>query len=166
MIEIRSEQPGDIDAIREVNQQAFNQGHEGRIVDALREQGAAMLSLVAVANRLVVGHIMFSPLTVGPASGAGLGPMAVLPAYQRQGIGTQLVERGLERLTDSGCPFVVVIGHPEFYPRFGFRAAAGYGLTCEWDVPADAFMAVVLKPEFADRLVGLAQYRPEFSAVT
>ncbi len=166
LIEIRDERPSDIDAIREVNRQAFNQEQEGRIVDALRERGGALLSLVAVANGLVVGHVMFSPLTVGPAIGAGLGPLAVLPACQRQGIGTQLVERGLEQLKDSGCPFVVVIGHPTFYPRFGFRAAAGYGLTCEWDVSADAFMVAVLRPEFTGSLVGLARYRSEFSSST
>jgi putative acetyltransferase len=108
---------------------------------------------------------MFSPLTVGSVVGAGLGPMAVLPAYQRQGIGSQLVERGLERLREAGCPFVVVIGHPTFYPRFGFRAAGGCGLTCEWDIPADAFMVNVLKPEFTGSLAGLAKYREEFSNV-
>jgi len=165
MIEIRDERPGDTDAIREVNRQAFNQEQEGRIVDALRERGGVLLSLVAIANGVVVGHIMFSPLTVGTAIGAGLGPMAVLPAYQRQGVGTELVERGLARLKDSGCPFVVVIGHPDFYPRFGFQRAAGYGLTCEWDVPAEAFMVAVLKPEFVGSLAGRANYRSEFSTI-
>ncbi len=121
------------------------------------------MSLVAVADGAVVGHIMFSPLTVGRVVGAALGPMAVLPAYQRQGIGSQLVERGVERLRSSGCPFIVVIGHPAFYPRFGFQPAGGYGLTCEWDVPAEAFMVTVLNPEVSGRLAGLAQYRPEFS---
>jgi putative acetyltransferase len=165
MIEIRDERPGDMDMIWEVNRQAFDQEQEGRIVDALRKQGGALLSLVAVANGIVVGHIMFSPLTVGPKIGAGLGPMAVLPAYQRQGIGTHLVNRGLARLKDNGCPFVVVIGHPDFYPRFGFQAAAAYGLTCEWDVPAEVFMVAVLKPEFTGSLAGLAKYRSEFSTV-
>jgi len=165
VIQVRNERPGDIDAIREVNRQAFNQEQEGRIVDALRERGGVLLSLVAIANGAVVGHIMFSPLTVGTAIGAGLGPMAVLPDYQRQGVGTQLVERGLARLTDSGCPFVVVIGHPDFYPRFGFQAAAGYGLTCEWDVPPEAFMVAVLEPEFTHSLAGLTRYRSEFSTV-
>jgi putative acetyltransferase len=165
VIEIRDEQPGDIDAIREVNRQAFNQEQEGRIVDALRDQGGVLLSLVAVVHDVVVGHVMFSPLTVGPAVGAGLAPMAVLPAHQRQGIGTQLVERGLARLEDSGCPFVVVVGHPAFYPRFGFREAAGYGLTCEFDCPADAFMVAVLRPEFTGHLSGVAKYRPEFSTI-
>ncbi len=165
MIEIRDEQPGDADAVREVNRQAFEQEQEGRIVDALRERRAVILSLVAVAEGVVVGHIMFSPLTVGPLAGAALGPMAVIPAYQRHGIGGQLVTRGVERLRDEGCPFIVVIGHPEFYPRFGFRSAAAQGLTCEWDVPADAFMVNILNPQVGGRLRGRAQYREEFSTI-
>jgi putative acetyltransferase len=165
MIDIRDEQPGDVDAVREVNRQAFDQELEGRIVDALRERGGVLLSLVATADGVIVGHIMFSPLTVGSVVGAALGPMAVSPAHQRQGIGGQLVTRGVERLRDRGCPFIVVIGHPEFYPRFGFQPAAARGLTCEWDVPAEAFMVNILNPEVGGRLRGRAQYREEFSTV-
>jgi putative acetyltransferase len=91
--------------------------------------------------------------------------MAVLPAYQRKGIGSRLVERGIERLRAGGCPFIVVIGHPEFYPRFGFQPAGAYGLRCEWDVPAEAFMVNILNPELGDRLTGLARYRAEFATV-
>jgi putative acetyltransferase len=165
MIEVRDEQPGDVDAVREVHRQAFEQELEGRIVDALRERGAAILSLVAVADGVVVGHIMFSPLTVGPVVGAALGPMAVIPAHQRQGVGGQLVTRGVERLRHSGCPFIVVIGHPTFYPRFGFRSAGAQGMTCEWDVPAEAFMVNVLNPLVGGDLRARVQYREEFSTV-
>jgi putative acetyltransferase len=165
VIEIRDEQPADVDAIREVNRQAFAQDVEGRIVDALRDGGAVVLSLVAVADGQVVGHILFSPLTVGSTAGAALGPMAVLPAYQRRGLGRQLVEAGIGRLRDSGCPFIVVIGHPEFYPRFGFQPAAAHGLTCEWDVPSEAFMVNILDPRVAGSLRGRAQYRTEFSTI-
>jgi putative acetyltransferase len=164
-MEIRDEQPGDVDAVREVNGQAFGQDQEGRIVDALRSHGAVLLSLVAVSEGAVVGHILFSPLTVGPVVGAALGPMAVLPVHQRHGIGSRLVERGLERLRAAGCPFVAVIGHPAFYPRFGFRPAAGQGLTCDWPVPPEAFMVAVLDPDVTDRLAGRAAFRPEFSTV-
>jgi len=165
VIEIRDEQPGDVGAVWEVNRQAFDQEQEGRIIDALREHGGALLSLVAIADGAVVGHIMFSPLTVGLVVGAALGPMAVLPAYQRQGIGSRLVERGVERLRSDGSPFIVVIGHPEFYPRFGFESAGAYGLTCEWDVPTAAFMVTILNPRVRGSLGGLARYRPEFSTV-
>jgi len=162
-IEVRGEQPEDAVAVREVNRQAFGEDLEGRIVDALRDHGAATLSLVAIDGDAVVGHIMFSPLSVGSAEGVGLGPMAVLPSHQRQGIGSRLVEAGIERLRSTGCPFVVVLGHPSFYPRFGFEPAAAYGLTCEWDVAPEAFMVNVLNPAIRDSLRGVAQYRAEFS---
>jgi putative acetyltransferase len=164
-IAIRDERPEDIDAIREVNRLAFGQEHEGRLVDALRARGAVTLSLVAVADGAVVGHILFSPLTAGSEAGAGLGPMAVAPAYQRSGIGSQLVTHGIERLRQAGCPFIVVLGHPEFYPRFGFRPAAALGLTCEWNVPDEVFMVKVLTPQAADRLSGRVEYQAEFSAL-
>jgi putative acetyltransferase len=164
VLKIRAEQPGDVAVIREVNRLAFGQDDEGRIVDALRANGAVTLSLVAVDNDIVVGHIMFSPLSVGDMVGAGLGPMAVTPSHQRQGVGSHLVQAGIERLRGTGCPFIVVIGHPGFYPRFGFQPAATYGLTCEWDVPAEAFMVNILDADVTSRLRGLAQYRAEFSA--
>ena len=165
MIDIREEQPTDIDAVRELNRQAFDQEQEGRLVDALRDAGAVTLALVAVSDDAVVGHILFSPLTVGAEEGAALGPMAVRPAYQRQGIGSQLVTQGLARLRQRRCPFVVVIGHPGFYPRFGFGPAAALGLTCDWEVPAEAFMVNVLNAELGGRLRGRAQYRAEFSTI-
>lgn len=163
MIEIRDETPDDVAAIRAVNLEAFGQDAEGRIVDALRANGAATLSLVAIDNGTVVGHIMFSPLAVGTVQGVGLGPMAVRPSHQRQGIGSRLIEAGVARLRTSGCPFIVVLGHPEFYPRFGFRPAATYGMTCEWDVASEAFMVALLDPAAGNRLRGMARYRAEFS---
>jgi putative acetyltransferase len=164
MIDIRDEQPGDVTAIREVNRLAFAQEEEGRIVDALRANGATTLSLVATDNNAIVGHIMFSPLFIGTVQGAGLGPMAVVPSHQRQGIGSRLVAAGIGHLHTQGCPFIVVIGHPTFYPRFGFRRVASYGLTCEWEVPAEGFMVKVLNPEVAGLLRGIAHYRREFSS--
>jgi putative acetyltransferase len=165
VVTIRDEHPSDLDAIREVNRLAFGQEVEGRIVDALRARGAATLSLVAVAEREVVGHILFSSATVGPLVGAALGPMAVAPAHQKRGIGSQLVARGIERLRGSACPFIVVIGHPTFYPRFGFVSAAAQGLTCGWEVPADVFMVNVLNPEATGQLRGRVEYRDEFSTI-
>lgn len=165
MIDIRDERPGDIAAIGEVNRLAFAQDEEGRIVDALRANGAVTLSLVALDDDVVVGHILFSPVFVGAVQGAGLAPMAVTPSHQRQGIGSRLVEVGIERLRSTGCPFIVVIGHPEFYPRFGFRPAVSCGLTCEWEVPAEAFMVKVLSLEAGKHLRGTARYRREFATV-
>lgn len=164
MIEIREESPDDIPAIREVNRLAFGQSLEGQVVDALRANDAVLLSLVAVADGKIVGHILYSPIVVGTFRGAALGPMAVLPEYQRQGIGSQLVTTGNRRIGEAGHPFVVVLGHPQFYPRFGFTPASARGVTCQWDVPDNVFMVLILDPTKAEGMTGLAQYRSEFSS--
>lgn len=164
-VEIRMEHAGDVKAIRGVHRDAFEQEQEGLVVDALRERGGVLLSLVASVNGGVVGHILFSPATIGPVHGAALEPMAVAQAHQRRGIGSQLVSRGLEILSAHGCPAVVVIGHPEFYPRFGFEPAVTCGLTCDWDVPPGAFMVKVLDPRVAGRLRGHVGYPTEFSTL-
>ena len=150
-------------AIREVNRRAFGQEQEGAIVDALRANGAAQLSLVASLDGRIVGHILYSPVQVGDVVGAGLGPMAVLPDYQRRGIGSRLVEAGIQRLEEQGCPFVVVVGHPAFYPRFGFEPARRRGIACEWSVPDDVFMVRVLDAGRMGGSTGVVRYRPEFS---
>lgn len=164
VIEIRQERPEDVAAIRDLHRRAFGQEQEGEIVDALRANGGARLSLVAVDEGRVVGHIMYSPLHVGRVVGSALGPMAVDPEVQRRGVGARLVEAGNAWLRRDGCPFVVVVGHPEFYPRFGFRPARPLGITCQWEVPDDAFMILVLNETEASQATGTAAYRPEFGA--
>jgi putative acetyltransferase len=167
LIGVREEHPSDIATIRDLNRRAFGQDQEGNIVDALRSNGAALLSLVATLNGRVVGHILYSPLSVGgEVTGAALGPMAVLPEHQRQGIGSELVKAGNRKLEDSGCPFIVVVGHPQFYPRFGFRPASTQGIRCEWEVPDDVFMLLVLDKAKMQGVSGLAKYRHEFSSVS
>ena len=165
-IAVREEGPDDLASIREVNDRAFDQPLEGRIVDALRAHGAVRLSLVALVDGRIAGHILFSPVTAdgaaGLASGLGLGPMAVLPEQQRRGVGAALIEAGLARLRDRGCPFVVVLGHHDYYTRFGFVPASRHGLRCEWDVPDDAFMAYVFDAAATGAAAGLIRYRPEF----
>jgi putative acetyltransferase len=90
--------------------------------------------------------------------------MAVLQDYQRQGIGSKLLEKGLEILREQGCPFVIVLGHPEFYPRFGFEPASWHGLSSQWEgVPDEAFMIIVMNPTILDGIVGVARYRDEFN---
>jgi len=163
-IEIRDEIPEDAPAIRDVNIRAFEQDEESNIVDALRSNEAVLLSLVATLKGQVVGHILYSPISVSDVAGAALGPMSVLPEYQRQGIGGKLIEAGNQKLKDRGCPFVIVLGHANYYPRFGFRPASAYGIQCEWEVPDDVFMVLILNHSKMAGVTGLARYRPEFSA--
>lgn len=164
-MDIRDERPADVRSIRQLNRRAFGRDQEANIVDALRSNRATLLSMIAVDEDDVVGHVMYSPVTIGEMTGAGLGPMAVVPEHQRQGIGSDLVTTSLERLRSAACPFVVVIGHPAFYPRFGFKPASPYGISCEWPVPDEVFMINVLDPRHMRTVKGLARYRPEFSAV-
>jgi putative acetyltransferase len=164
MCEVREETPEDIEVVRALNRVAFGQPDEGAIVDALRAQCPDLISLVAVDEDEVVGHIMFSPVTLeGGSGGMGLAPMAVLPDRQRDGIGSSLVREGLSRLHQDRCAFVIVLGHPEYYPRFGFEPASQYGLACQWEgVPDEAFMVLILDPEAMKGTQGVTRYRPEF----
>lgn len=169
MITIRAEAEADHPAVRRVNERAFDRTGEADLVDALREEAEPVLSLVAVREGEVVGHICFSPVTLTPSPASpgtylGLGPVAVLPEFQRHGIGSQLVHVGLQACRESGARAVVVLGHPEFYPRFGFVPASRYGLRCEYPVPDEVFMALELQPA-ALATPGLVTYHPAFASV-
>ncbi len=165
MIAIREERPHDLEAVRRINEIAFEQGPEVAIVDELRKSCREYCSFVAVDQDIVVGHIVFTPVTLDGSrvTGMGLAPMAVLPSYQNQGIGFLLVRQGLQHLQQSGCPFVIVLGHPEYYPRFGFEPASHYKLKSQWDgVPDEAFMVVVFDRDVLPGEGGIARYRAEF----
>jgi len=166
---VRPEDSEDIEQVHAINLSAFEGGPEAGLVDALRANCADFLSLVAEDKGRVVGHILFTPVVVeGSAEkvmGMGLAPMAVLPGRQRSGIGSALVRRGLELLRDDGCPFVIVLGHPAYYPRFGFDRASRLLLRSQWDgVPDEAFMVKVFDPDVLPDGGGVARYRDEFDA--
>ncbi len=167
MITIRPEQPEDIGAVRAINEAAFGDTAEASIVDTLRSACPDAVSLVAVEDDTVLGHIFFTPVRVSGGSGAvqgmGLAPMAVLPERQRQGIGSLLVQAGIDAMRERACQFVIVVGHAEYYPRFGFVPASRHGLSCQWDgVPDEAFMVLVLAPTAVTGVSGVARYRDEF----
>jgi putative acetyltransferase len=164
---VRPELPRDRDAIRGVNELAFEGPAEADIVDALRDSDAWLpsLSLVAEDGAEIVGHALFSlvRLDSGPEL-LSLGPMAVLPKRQRRGVGTALVRRGLSDARETEYPLVVVLGHPDFYPRFGFRPARRYGIETPYDAPDEAWMALPL-PAYDDRVRGTVLYPPAWDSV-
>jgi putative acetyltransferase len=167
MITIRREKREDAAGIRRVHEQAFEGPVEANVVEALRKRGAVTLSLVAVRDGDVVGHILFSPVDIRTESSShtavALGPMAVLPNIQRTGIGSRLVKHGIEELRHGAHGLVVVLGHPTYYPRFGFAPASGYGIGCEFEVPDEAFMILELQKGTWKGRRGTVQYQPEFS---
>ncbi len=163
-VEVRKERPSDADAVRAVNLGAFETDLEARLVDRIRETSDAV-SLVAVTNGAVVGHILFTPVSVESGDGArvmGLAPMAVAPDFQRKGIGSMLVRVGLDACRQRGAGAVVVLGHPEYYPRFGFRDAGHFGLRSEFDVPEGVFMALELVGGALQSFSGMVHYHPAF----
>ncbi len=165
-VTVRPETPEDIESIRDVNDRAFGQKDEAEIVDRLRKRGAITVSLVAVAGGRVVGHILFSPVSIESAGTSHqitvLAPMAVLPPYQRKGIGSQLVRAGLEECRRLGREVVVVLGHPEYYPRFGFVPAGAKGIDCEFEVPEEAWMVLELGEGALAGRLGTVKFPPEF----
>lgn len=155
MVTVRDERPADVDAVRTIHEAAFPSPLEAQLVDILRNAGKGVVSLVAERDGRVVGHIMFSPVQVehGAKHGLGLAPVAVTPLLQSQGIGSMLVQSGLAAARQRGYDFVVLLGDPAYYRRFGFTKASGYGLTNQWGVD-DPFMALALTDNGLDGVSG------------
>ena len=163
-VTIRSEIATDSLMIRQVNEAAFGGIDEADLVEALRAEGTGLLSCVADRSGQVVGHVLFSRMWIDTATGeidaVALAPMAVLPEYQRQGIGRRLIPYGLDGLQSDGEQIVIVVGHPRYYPRFGFSTALTRSL--ESPFPSDAFMALELRPGALDGVRGRVRYARAF----
>jgi putative acetyltransferase len=170
---VRDERPDDVEAIRTVVTAAFERAAEAQLVDALRDAGAATLSLVAEHDGRVVGHVAFSPVTILPLTAeptratsppaSGLAPLAVLPALHRRGVGGALVRAGLDRCRATRVAVVVVLGSPAYYGRFGFVDAARFRVRCEYEAPPGAFQLLELRPGALSGEPALARYRDEFA---
>ena len=165
---IRPESSQDRIAVFALNAQSFETDSEARLVDALRDEAPGTISLVADSDGEIVGHIFFSPVALEnhpTAPVLGLAPMAVSGQRRNEGIGSSLVEIGLQACRESGAGAVVVLGHPGYYPRFGFRKASDFNISCEYDVPDEVFMAIELEPTFFSGKQGVVKYHPLFSSV-
>jgi len=166
LLTIRPEIPEDQASIHCVNQEAFGRNQEADLVDKLRRRGVLAISLVAVLDTAVVGHIAFSPveITSGESSfeALALGPLAVLLAHQNKGIGSQLVTAGLEECGRLGHEIIMLVGHPNYYPRFGFVPAYPKGIECEFEVPDEAWMMAELKQGALAGRQGKVRFQPEF----
>jgi putative acetyltransferase len=164
-IDIRPEEAADIPAIYAVNEQAFGGSYEAKLVDLLRAADKATISLIAEHEGQIVGHILFSPVTLTPPRPdlklLGLAPLAVLPAFQNQGIGAQLTLAGLAACHQQNYDAVVVLGHPTYYPRFGFGIAREHNLGNEYGAD-EAFMVLELRKGTLVGAAGVVQYAPEF----
>jgi len=169
MPDIREEQADDVPFVHGVNALAFPTEAEANLVDVLRETARPLISLVAVDNGEVVGHIMFTPVRLLGCPSLnimGLAPMAVIPGRQRRRIGTKLVNEGLKRCREIGAGAVVVLGHPAYYPRFGFEPAARKKIDCEYDVPPEAFMIIELTVDYLSGAEGTIRYHGAFAETT
>ena len=151
-----------------LNEAAFETDAEADLVEGLRGSGVSLVSLVAETDGEIIGHILFSPVWLNDDASLnvmGLGPMAVVPNRQRKGVGSALLRQGLICCKDLGARAVVVIGHPEYYPRFGFVPSTRWNIRCEYEVPPEAFMAIELKAGYLEGKAGMIRYHPAFAEV-
>lgn len=164
---IRHEKPQDQKRVFQVNTKAFETDAEAKLVDSLQTQANPLVSLVAVLEDQIVGHILFTPVQVENAPEAvvvlALGPMAVVPELQGQGIGTKLVEAGLAECRALGAEAVFVLGHAEYYPRFGFEPAPPHGLRYKGEEFDPYFMVLELQAGAVAAISGNVQYLPAFA---
>jgi putative acetyltransferase len=172
MLTVRVEGSADWPQTFKVHSQAFGGDDEAHLVEALRRSPAFIpdLSLVALDEEHgIVGHILFTRIVIADAershAALALAPVGVLPARQRQGVGSALVRRGLDEARRLGHRIVIVVGHPDYYPAFGFESAAKFGIRAPFDVPPEAFMAVALQPGTLDDVRGEVRYPAEFALV-
>jgi predicted N-acetyltransferase YhbS len=167
-IAIRPEHKDDYDSIKRINDEAFGQENEGLLVSALRKTSKYIpnLSLVAEMNNNIIGHILFYPLTIITKTGEkdvlSLAPISVLPKYQKKGVGYKLVKRGLDDCKKTNYDVVIVVGHPNDYPRFGFKPASKWKIQLPIDAPDEAFMAIELKEKTIEKYTGTVVFPKEY----
>ena len=171
MITFFSENNHHIAGIQEVVKAAFGQINEAKLIELIRNSPNFIpeLSIVATEDGKVLGHILFSPIVIETKEqiipALALAPLAVMPARQREGIGRQLVQVGLSKCRELGHAIVVVLGHPDYYPRFGFKKASQFAVQAPFSVPDEAFMVLELKPGALSNVSGTVRYPAYFDGV-
>jgi putative acetyltransferase len=167
---IRPEKSEDKAAIRHINEEAFGRKEEAELIEKLRERGMLTLSLVAIQDNKTVGHVAFSPVKVESERSSfeaiTLTPIAILPVYQRKGIGSRLIRASLKECRHLGYEIIVVLGHPSYYPRFGFIPAKSKGIKCEFEAPDEAWMVLELREGALAGRQGTVRFQPEFKEAT
>ncbi len=171
-ISIRKEKNEDYVDVYAINTAAFEQENEAKLVDLLRNSNAFIpgLSLVATVDRRIVGHILFTKIDIIAEDGQAytslaLAPMAVVPDCQKQGIGGELIQSGLDKARALGYRSVIVLGHEKYYPKFGFVPADQWRIKPPFDVPANVFMAIELVPDGLKNISGTVRYAKPFEKV-
>jgi putative acetyltransferase len=164
---IRTEGEKDYERVYEINKLAFQQEDESKLIENIRkgENFIPELSLVAEIDNKIVGHILFSKIQIIGSSvfeSLALAPMAVIPDLQKQGIGTALINKGMKKAKEMGFDSIIVLGHSEYYPKFGFLKASKWNITCPFEVPDEAFMAIELTEKGFDGKSGTVKYPDEF----
>ena len=164
---IRKEKSEDLQRIYEINEQAFKQKTESELIRKIRasKNFIPKLSLVAVKNGRIVGHILFSKIKIKGEKeyeSLILAPIAVLPELQKQGIGRKLITEGLKKARELGFSSIIVLGHKDYYPKFGFEKASKWKIKCSFDVPDEAFMAIELNSGALKGKSGIIEFPKEF----
>lgn len=169
---IRQETPNDIKAITRVNDAAFNRPNEGKLVLKLREleEFDSRLSLVAEYVGEVIGHVLLFPVVIRSKQGSfpslTLGPIAVIPEHQRKGVGGKLIDKAHSTAIDLGYHSIILLGHPSYYPRFGYKKADLYRLSNPWGIDNEAFMAIELVEGALSQISGEVLYPEAFNEAT
>ncbi len=171
-INLRHETINDYKEIKNINDLAFEQADEGLLIEKLRLNPDFInkLSIVAEFNDKIVGHILFFPIKIQNDSkkheSLALAPMSVLPGFQNKGIGGQLITKGLEIAKELGFKSVIVLGHKDYYPKFGFLPASRWRIKAPFDVPDEVFMAIALVSDGLKNVSGIVEYPKEFEEVS
>ena len=170
-ITIEAETEGDYEQITRLHAIAFNGDGEARLVEKLRRTPIYIpeLSLVAKYRNAIIGHILFYPIKINTCrkkcNSLALAPVSVIPSFQNRKVGSRLIKEGLEKAQKLGFKSVIVVGHPEYYPRFGFEKASKYGISAPFHVPDNALFAIELQKDGLKNCSGIIEYPSEYNEI-